>query len=114
MVWSFWVIPVNWEVEAAQGGTQAKRGIRMSSKDQLKRAVCEAIDRHTDTIIDLGETILRNPETGFNEVKTAALVAQRMSALGLEPRSGLALTGVKGRLARGTPRPRLPFFREVR
>ena len=37
----------------------------MSSKDELKRAVCEAVDRHVDTIIDLGETILHNPETGF-------------------------------------------------
>ena len=55
----------------------------MSSKEQLKRAVCEAIDRHADTIIDLGETILRHPETGFNEVKTAALVADKMSTLGL-------------------------------
>ena len=71
----------------------------MSTKEELKRAVCEAIDRHADAIIDLGETILRNPETGFNEVKTAALVARRMSDLGLAPRTGLALTGVKGRLA---------------
>ena len=85
----------------------------MSSKDELKRAVCEAIDRHADTIIDLGETILRNPETGFNEVKTAALVAQRMSALGLEPRTGLALTGVKGRLAGTTPGPRFAFIGEL-
>src|SRR3984893_3092500 len=85
----------------------------MSSKDELKRAVCEAIDRHADTIIDLGETILRNPETGFNEVKTAALVAQRMSALGLEPRSGLALTGVKGRLAGRSPGPRFAFIGEL-
>jgi hypothetical protein len=36
----------------------------MSSRDELKRAVCEAVDRHADAIIDLGETILRNPETG--------------------------------------------------
>src|SRR5204863_9062214 len=64
-----------------------KPGVEMSSKDELKRAVCEAIDRHADTIIDLGDTILRNPETGFNEVKTAALVAQHMTALGLEPRT---------------------------
>src|SRR5580693_1754799 len=62
----------------------------MSSRDQLKRAVCEAIDRHADTIIDLGETILRNPETGFNELKTAALVAQHMTSLGLAPRTGRA------------------------
>ena len=70
----------------------------MSSKDELKRAVCDAIDRHADAIIDLGETILRNPETGFNEIKTAALVAQRMTAMGLQPHTHLALTGVKGRL----------------
>src|SRR3984893_10363984 len=85
----------------------------MSSKDELKRAVCEAIDRHADTIIDLGETILRNPETGFNEAKTAALVAQRMSALGLEPCTGLALTGIKGRLAGRAPGPRFAFIGEL-
>src|ERR1700745_2631482 len=85
----------------------------MSSKDELKRAVCEAIDHHADTIIDLGETILRNPETGFNEVKTAALVAQRMSALGLDPRTGLAVTGVKGRLAGHAPGPRFAFIGEL-
>src|SRR6266581_1926201 len=84
-------------------------GRKMTSKDELKRAVCDAIDRHADTIIDLGETILRNPETGFNEVKTAALVAGHMTALGLEPRTGLALTGVKGRLAGRAPGPRLAF-----
>ena len=85
----------------------------MSSKAELKRAVCEAIDRHADTIIDLGETILRNPETGFNEVKTATLVAQRMDSLGLAPRTGLALTGVKGRLAGRAPGPRLAFIGEL-
>ena len=85
----------------------------MTSKDDLKRAVCAAIDRHADTIIDLGETILRNPETGFNEVKTAALVAQRMTALGLAPRTGLALTGIKGRLAGRKPGPRLAFIGEL-
>jgi amidohydrolase len=85
----------------------------MSSKEQLKRAVCETIDRHADNIIDLGETILRHPETGFNEVKTAALVAEHMSALGLDPRTGLALTGVKGRLAGAAPGPRLAFIGEL-
>ena len=50
--------------------------------------MCEAIDRHGNAIIELGETILRHPETGFNEAKTAALVAERMTALGLAPRTG--------------------------
>src|SRR6516164_581862 len=85
----------------------------MSSRNELKRAVCDAIDRHADTIIDLGETILRNPETGFNEVKTAALVARQMATLGLSPRTGLALTGVKGRLAGRAPGPRLALIGEL-
>jgi amidohydrolase len=70
----------------------------MASKDEVKRAVCAAIDSRAEAIIGIGETILRAPETGFNEVKTAALVAREMQALGLAPRTGLALTGVKSRL----------------
>ncbi len=85
----------------------------MPSKDELKRAVCETIDRHADAIIDLGETILHHPETGFNETQTAALVARKMSSLGLAPRTGLALTGVKGRLAGGAPGPRFALIAEL-
>jgi amidohydrolase len=85
----------------------------MSSKDELKHTVCEAIDRRADTIIELGEAILRHPETGFNEVKTAALVAERMVGLGLAPRTGLAMTGVKGRLAGRAPGPRLALIGEL-
>ena len=85
----------------------------MSTKDELKRAICEAIDRRADAIIDLGETILHHPETGFNEVKTAALVAERMGAIGLTPRTGLALTGVKGRLTGREPGPRLAIIGEL-
>src|SRR5215469_5581938 len=85
----------------------------MSSKDELKRAVCDAIDHHADTIIDLGETILRNPETGFNEIKTAALVAQRITAMGLQPNTHLALTGVTRWLAGANPGPRLAFIGEL-
>lgn len=83
------------------------------SKEQLKQAVCEAIDRHGNQIIELGEAILHHPETGFNESKTAALVADKMRALGLEPQTGLALTGVKGRLRGKAPGPRLAFVGEL-
>jgi len=88
-------------------------GIAMSTKDELKHAVCDAIDRRADAIIELGETILRHPETGFNEVKTAALVAEQMAVLGLAPRTGLALTGVKGRRAGRAPGPRLALIGEL-
>src|SRR5437764_6697395 len=85
----------------------------MTSKDELKQAVCEAIDRHGNEIIELGERILHHPETGFNEAKTSSLVAETMRALGLEPQTGLALTGVKGRLRGGKPGPRLAIVGEL-
>src|SRR5207248_6483813 len=88
-------------------------GTNMTSKDELKRAVCEAIDRHGNEIIELGETILHHPETGFNEDKTAAVVAEKMRELGLAPQTGLALTGVKGRLKGKSPGPRLAFIGEL-
>jgi len=83
------------------------------TKEQLKQAVCEAIDRHGNEIIELGETILHHPETGFNEGKTAAIVADKMRQIGLAPETGLALTGVKGRLRGTTPGPRLAFIGEL-
>jgi amidohydrolase len=85
----------------------------MTSKDELKQAVCEAIERHGNEIIELGETILHHPETGFNERKTAALVAERMRGLGLNPQAGLAVTGVKGRLIGTLPGPRLALIGEL-
>jgi len=66
--------------------------------DELKRRVWEAIDRRAGTIIELGERIRRHPELGFKEVRTARLVADTLAALGLRPRTGLALTGVRAEL----------------
>jgi amidohydrolase len=83
------------------------------TKEQLKQQVCEAIDRQSNEIIELGETILHHPETGFNERKTAALVAEKMQQIGLAPETGLALTGVKGRIRGKSPGPRLAFIGEL-
>ncbi|HEV8641542.1 MAG TPA: amidohydrolase [Methylomirabilota bacterium] len=68
------------------------------TKDDLKRRVWQAIDRHGEEIIGLGEQIRRHPELGFKEVKTARLVEDTLSRLGLKPRAGLALTGVRADL----------------
>src|SRR5215470_9777195 len=65
------------------------------TKDELKQRVFEAIDRRGDEIIGLGEQIRRQPELGFKEVKTARLVEDTFKKLGLAPRSGLAMTGVR-------------------
>jgi amidohydrolase len=65
------------------------------TKDELKRRVFEAIDRRAEEIIGIGERIASSAEMGFKEVKTARLVRETLEGLGLEPRTGLAMTGVR-------------------
>jgi amidohydrolase len=68
------------------------------TRDEIKRRVFRAIERRADEIIALGETIRRHPELGFKEVKTARLAEETLGRLGLAPKSGLALTGVRADL----------------
>ncbi|MGH7353382.1 MAG: amidohydrolase, partial [Candidatus Rokuibacteriota bacterium] len=65
------------------------------TRAELKRRVWEAIDRRAEEIVGLGERIRKNPELGFKEVKTARLAAETLGKLGLSPKTGLALTGVR-------------------
>jgi amidohydrolase len=44
-----------------------------------------------------------HPETAFEEVRTAALVAERLRALGLAPRTGVGRTGVLATVKGGRP-----------
>jgi len=71
------------------------------SRDELKRRVYAAIDRRAEEIVAVGERIRRHPELGFKEARTAALVAETLGRLGREPKSGLALTGVRADLPGG-------------
>ena len=72
----------------------------MPTLDDVKRAVCEAIDRQSEKIVSIGETIRKSPELGFKEFKTSKLVEETMREIGLGPRDSLAITGVRGE-ARG-------------
>lgn len=58
-------------------------------------------------IIDLRRDIHRHPELAFQERRTAALVAERLRACGLDVRTGLAGTGVTADLDGAAPGPRL-------
>jgi len=65
------------------------------TKSELKQRVYAAIDRRGQEIIGLGEQIRQTPELGFKEVKTARLVEETFTRIGLSPKGGLALTGVR-------------------
>jgi amidohydrolase len=64
----------------------------------LKDQVCRRIDAHRDEIIALGEDIRVHPELGFKEFRTAEIVANHFSRLGIPHETGIAVTGVKGML----------------
>ncbi|RPJ72714.1 MAG: amidohydrolase, partial [Desulfobacteraceae bacterium] len=61
----------------------------------------------TDEVIAARRDLHRIPETGFQEKKTAAAVAERLKQLGLAVRTGIAGTGVVGLLETGRPGPTL-------
>jgi amidohydrolase len=69
------------------------------TRQELKQRVFAAIDRRAGEIVELGEQIRQHPELGFKEVKTARLVEETLGRLGLAPKGGLALTGVRADVA---------------
>jgi amidohydrolase len=84
------------------------------TRDDLERQVHAAIDARADEIIGLGEQIRRTPELGFKEFRTAKLVEDTLGRLGLSPRSGLAITGVRADLpGRGGDGPTFAMLGEL-
>ena len=85
----------------------------MPSKEDLKRLASEIIDSKAEDLIAIAQTILKNPEPGFRELKTAKLVDEQFGALGLQPRSGLAVTGVRADASGSTPGPTMAVLGEL-
>ena len=85
----------------------------MSDTARLKREICEAIDRRAEDIVRLGETIRRHPELGFKEFRTARLVEETLRTLGLSPKTGLAITGVRADARGGAEGPTLALLGEL-
>ena len=84
------------------------------TKTELMRSVNAAIDKRATEIIGLGETIRRHPELGFKEFKTARLVEDTMRGMGLSPKGGLAITGVRADAAgRGGDGPTFALLGEL-
>jgi len=85
----------------------------MPTRDELKARACVEIDRCAAELESILNTILRNPEPGFKEVKTAKLVAEKFKQLGITYRDGLAITGIKAILKGVKPRPAVAVIGEL-
>ena len=84
------------------------------SVEELKKRACETIERNKKEIIDVAQQILANPEAGFRETKTAQLVSRKFQEMGIQHETGLALTGLKGRIAGGAgPGPSVAVIGEL-
>jgi amidohydrolase len=59
-------------------------------------AVSPKVAELAEAVIALRRTLHQWPELGFQETRTSTLVAERLQALGLEVRTGIAQTGVLG------------------
>src|SRR5262245_33426040 len=57
-----------------------------------------------ETLVRLRRTIHKQPELGFEEFKTSALVAETLGNLGVELQTGVGKTGVVARLGNGKGR----------
>jgi amidohydrolase len=64
--------------------------------------VIERIKAYHNSLIDLRHDIHAHPELGFEEERTAALVAEKLESFGCEVHRGIGKTGVVGRLKAGT------------
>src|SRR6266487_5823546 len=69
----------------------------MTAADQLK----SDIDELVPDMVAFRRDLHAHPELAFEEVRTSALVAQRLRSLGLQVRSRVAKTGVVGLLRGG-------------
>jgi amidohydrolase len=73
----------------------------MSASDHLK----SDIDELVPDMVAFRRDLHAHPELAFEEVRTSALVAQRLRSLGLEVQTGVAQTGVVGLLRGGKSSP---------
>ena len=85
----------------------------MPTKAELKDRAFAEIDRRGDELVRLSQQILANPEPGFREFRTAALVGEKFAALGVPFRSGLGMTGLRGEIIGGSEGPTMAIIGEL-
>lgn len=68
------------------------------TKEELKAALCAAIEKRLNDIRAIGLSIAEEPELGYKEVKTSAKVRKAFEDLGIDYETDWGVTGVKARL----------------
>jgi amidohydrolase len=69
----------------------------------LRTRIDSIVDGIAPALVALRRQIHEYPELAFEEVRTAALVADRLKGIGIEPKAGVGKTGVVGLVKGGKP-----------
>jgi metal-dependent amidase/aminoacylase/carboxypeptidase family protein len=77
----------------------------MSFANDPTTAIREITQRIEPALIEIRRDIHANPELAFEEVRTAGVVADELTRLGIEHQTGIAKTGVVGLIKGGRPGP---------
>ena len=79
----------------------------LQAQDAQRAEVAAAATALGDKVVAWRRDLHQHPELGNRETRTAALVAEHLRELGLEPTTGIATTGVTAVLKGGKPGPRI-------
>jgi amidohydrolase len=71
--------------------------------DSNRAAILEGLKPYEPELTAIRRDIHRHPETGFEERRTAAIVAEKLKSWGIEVAEGIARTGVVGTLKGARP-----------
>jgi amidohydrolase len=77
----------------------------MSLANEPTTAIRNATQRIEPALIEIRRDIHANPELGFEEIRTAGVVARELSRLGIAHQTGIGRTGVVGLIEGGRPGP---------
>jgi amidohydrolase len=89
---------------AAMGATPA---LAQDAPSAQRPEVAAAAQKLQGDVVAWRRDLHAHPELGNRETRTAKLVAEHLRALGLEPKTGIATTGVSAVLKGGKPGPRI-------
>src|SRR5271168_5317274 len=69
----------------------------------MRERIVEDLKAYEPELIEIRRDIHRHPETGFEETRTAKIVAENLRSWGIEVAEGIAKTGVVGTLRGARP-----------
>ena len=70
----------------------------MKSKNEIKKILCEAVDKRRADAWRFYDSVYAEPELGFKEVKTAEKFSRFLDSIRVKHTDGLAITGVRADL----------------